>query len=114
MAKLYNNNKNFLIIEMTKEEASSLGFGITVPGDLNFIICGSCNDEIKEEIYYIAGINEVFCKECLEDYIKGMNHCVDYDSLRYEVNHFNVIAQKLGMSEKASFTLGNKIIISPI
>ena len=113
MAKLYKNNKNFLIIEMTGAEASVLGFGIEITGCLNSIFCGGCNSQIEhKDIYYIAGINEVMCKDCADDYIKTMSHYTDNDSLRYEINHFNIIAQKLSMSEKAAFTTDNKIIIT--
>lgn len=112
MATLYKNDKNFLIIKMNGTEASNLGFGIEVTGCLNSIICGTCNASIEhKDIYYLAGINEVLCEDCLTDYIKNMNHYTDDDSLRYEINHFNVIANKLGMKEKAIKT-DNKIIIS--
>ena len=112
MAKVYTNDKNFLVIEMNGAEASGLGFGIEIPGCLNAIVCGGCNSQIEhKEIYYIAGINEVMCKDCADDYVKNMSHYTDIDSLKYEINHFNIIAQKLGMSEKASFTVDNKIVI---
>ena len=112
MAKLYTNDKNFLIIEMNGAEASGLGFGIEIPGCLNAIVCGGCNSQIEhKEIYYIAGINEVMCKDCADDYIKNMSHYTDIDSLKYEINHFNIIAQKLGMSEKAAFSADKKIVI---
>jgi len=115
MAKIYTNDKQFLIIEMNGSEASGLGFGIEIPGCLNAIVCGGCNSQIEhKEIYYIAGINEVMCKDCTEDYIKSMSHYTDIDSLKYEINHFNIIAQKLGMSETANFSPDNKIIISSI
>ena len=113
MAKVYKNDKNFLIIQMNGEEASNLGFGMEITGCLNSIVCGSCNSSIEDkDIYYIAGINEVMCKDCAYDYIKNMSHYIDYDSLKYEINHFNIIAQKLGMSEKAGFSPDNKIIIA--
>ena len=113
MAKIYKNDKNFLIIQMNGEEASNLGFGMEITGCLNSIVCGSCNSSIEDkDIYYIAGINEVMCKDCAYDYIKNMSHYIDYDSLKYEINHFNIIAQKLGMSEKAGFSPDNKIIIA--
>ena len=113
MAKIYTNDKNFLIIEMNGAEASNLGFGMEITGYLNSIVCGSCNTSIEhKDIYYIAGINEVMCKDCADDYIKNMSHYTDIDSLKYEINHFNIIAQKLGMSEKASFTVDNKIVIT--
>lgn len=114
MAKVYSNNKNFLIIQMNGAEASDIGFGIEVTGCLNSIVCGTCNSSIEhKDIYYVCGINEVLCKDCLDDFIKGMNHYIDDDSLRYEINHFNIIAQKLGMSERANFTADSKIIITP-
>jgi hypothetical protein len=113
MAKVYTNDKNFLVIEMNGAEASGLGFGVEIPGCLNAIVCGGCNSQIEhKEIYYIAGINEVMCKDCADDYIKNMSHYTDIDSLKYEISHFNIIAQKLGMSEKASFTVDNKIVIT--
>ena len=115
MAKVYKNDKNFLIIEMDGTEASGLGFGMEVTGCLNVIVCGSCNTSIEhKKIFYVACINEVLCENCITDYVKNMSHYTDDDSLKYEINHFNIIAQKLGMSEKASFTADNKIIISSI
>lgn len=113
MAKVYKNDKNFLIIQMNGEEASNLGFGIEITGCLNSIVCGSCNSSIEhKDIYYIAGINEIMCKDCTYDYIKNMSHYIDDDSINYEITHFNIIAQKLGMSEKVGFSPDNKIIIS--
>jgi hypothetical protein len=73
MAKVYKNDKNFLIIQMTGAEASSLGFGMEVTGCLNSIVCGTCNSSIEhKDIYYLAGINEVLCEDCLNDYIKKL------------------------------------------
>ena len=112
MAKKYNNNKGFLIIEMTGAEASNLGFGIEITGCLNYIVCGTCNTSIEhKKIFYVAGINEVLCEDCVDDYIKNMNHYIDDDSLKYEINHFNIIAQKLCMSEQAAFTPDSKIVV---
>lgn len=112
MAKIYKNDKNFLIIEMNGTEASGLGFGVEVTGCLNSITCGTCNTSIEhKKLFYVAGINEVLCENCVEDYTKNMNHYIDDDSLRYEINHFNIIAKKLGMSEKAAFTPDSKIVV---
>ena len=98
---------------MNGEEASRLGFGIKIPGCLNTIVCGSCNSQIEHNfIYYIASINEVMCKDCADDYIKNMSHYTDIDSLKYEISHFNIVAQKLGMSEKAAFSADKKIVIT--
>ena len=100
---------------MTGAEASNLGFGTEVTGCLNSIVCGTCNASIEhKDIYYLAGINEVLCEDCLNDYLKNMSHYTDDDSLKYEINHFNVISQKLGINLKASFSPDKKIIISSI
>ena len=113
MAKIYKNDKNFLIIEMDGAEASGLGFGIEVTGCLNVIICGSCNASIEhKKIFYVACINEVLCENCITDYVKNMSHYTDDDSLKYEINHFNIVAQKLGMSEKAGLAVDKKIVIT--
>ena len=115
MAEIYKNNKNFLIIKMNGAEASNLEFGTEITGCLNSIVCGSCNDTIEhKDLYYIAGINEVMCEDCCNDYCKNMNHFIDDDSLKYEINHFNIIAQKLNMPDRASLSPDNKIIISSI
>ena len=113
MAKVYKNDKNFLIIEMDGAEASSLGFGIEVTGCLNSIVCGTCNTTIEhKDIFYVACINEVLCENCITDYVKNMSHYTDDDSLKYEINHFNIVAQKLGMNEKAAFSTDKKIVIT--
>ena len=113
MAKVYKNDKNFLIIEMNGAEASGLGFGIEVTGCLNVIVCGSCNTSIEhKKIFYVACINEVLCENCITDYVKNMSHYTDDDSLKYEINHFNIIAEKLGMSEKAGLAVDKKIVIT--
>lgn len=112
MAKVYYNDREHLIIKMNAHEATKLDFGIPIVGLNNMCICGSCNNECKpEDIYYVAGINEVMCKDCVEDYVKNMNHYVDTDSLKYESGHFNNVASKLNMKERAALTADGKAII---
>lgn len=112
MAKVYNNQREFLIIQINAHEATELNFGIPVTGLNNVCLCETCNNECKpEDIYYVAGINEVMCKDCVEDYVKNMNHYIDDDSLNYEINHFNVIADKLDMKERACKTPNGKLVI---
>ena len=110
MAEVYNNDKRHLVIKMNNIEATKLGFGVQITGLNNMCICGSCNEECKpEEIYYIAGINEVMCKDCVDDYIKNMNHCNDKDSIIYEISHFNNVALKLGMKIVAMLSKNGKV-----
>lgn len=112
MAKIYYNENKHLVIQMNAAEATELDFGIPITGLLNLCLCGSCNKECKhDEIYYVCGINEVMCKDCVEDYVKNMNHYVDEDSLKYEIAHFNNVSSKLNMKEIATVTPDAKIII---
>lgn len=109
MAKIYNNPRNFLVIQINANEATDVNIGIEIPGLNNMCLCGTCNNECKpEDIYYIAGINEVMCKDCCDDYCKNMNHYIDDDSLRYEVRHFNFYAEKLGMKTRVKVNADSK------
>lgn len=103
MAKRYKNNKNFLIIQMNGLEATKLKFGLEREDTYNMCVCGTCNNTCDNDIYYIACLNEVMCKECMEDYCSNMNHFCDNDSLTYEVEHFNNVAHKLGIAETAIY-----------
>lgn len=115
MAKVYNNDKRHLVIEISPGEATKLNFGIDITGLNNMFLCGSCNQEINpHNMYYICGINEVMCKDCLEDYVKTMNHYCDDDSLLYEAKHFNAVATKLGMKERATVSNNGKCVIYDI
>ena len=112
MAKVYNNKREHLVIILDAKEATELNFGIPIVGLNNMCLCGTCNKECKpQDIYYICGINEVLCKDCAEDYCENMNHYVDDDSLKYEINHFNYVAAKLNMKERAGITPNGKVVI---
>ena len=113
MAEIVKNDKNFLIIKLNDEEANKLNFGIfRDDNDDNIFLCGSCNVVCDElELYYIAGINEVLCKDCMEDFIKNMNHHTDDNSLRYEIKHFNYFANILNIDTRAGTTPEGKLVL---
>lgn len=112
MAEIVTNNKNFLIIKMNKTEATKCNFGlVSEEEEDNIIICGSCLIICNKESYYIAGLNEVMCKDCMEDFIKNMNHYTDANSLRYEIKHFNYYANILNLDVKAGTTPEGKLIL---
>ena len=112
MAEIVKNDKNFLIIKMNYEEASKCNFGMLPGLKDNIIICGSCNVVCDEsELYYIAGINEVFCKDCMEDFVKNMNHYIDDISLKYEIKHFNHYSNILNLNIKAETTPEGKLVL---
>lgn len=89
MAKKYDNDKGFLIIEMSFDEATvNCGFGI---------ICDNCNGLLVDEetVYYFAALNRLFCKECTDDIIANQDR---YDEdIPYEVKHYNYYAKKLNL-----------------
>ena len=70
MAKQIIGKNGHLCIEMTNVEAvtkCSFGFGFG-------LICDNCNEDItfnEEPIYYIAVLNELFCKDCFDDFIEN-------------------------------------------
>ena len=112
MAESVKNDKNFLIIKLNDEEASKCNFGMLPGLENNIIICGSCNVVCDEsELYYIAGINEVLCKDCMEDFVKNMNHYIDNNSLRYEIKHFNHFANILNIDTRAGTTPEGKLVL---
>lgn len=93
MARRIENNKGFLIIEMTPEEA----IAICKFGYFGELICDDCNKSIKNEknVYYISVLNSVVCKECYEDWF---NSATRYDEdINYENEHFEYYAKLLNI-----------------
>lgn len=98
MAKKYNNDKGFLIIEMSFDEATLLcNFGCQVSEDNNIVVCDNCNNKFDKEdkIYYFAALNRAFCKECTDDIIANQKRYED--DIPYEVKHYNYYAKKLNL-----------------
>lgn len=80
--KKFENDKGFLIIEMSDEEAESLGFGID-----EGCICMHCNDIIKGNIYYIAVLNDVMDYDCMMEWLSWAEHYPE--DKEYEERYFN-------------------------
>lgn len=91
MAAKFKNNKGFLIIEMTPEEAiNKCAFGhIDKHQHIDLLVCDDCGDNITyhNKVYYVALINSLLCKDCCEYFVKNFN----------EVAHYNYYANKLGL-----------------
>ena len=100
MASQYKNDKGFLIIEMTYDEATILcNFGTEVAEDRYFVVCDNCNNKFdeKDKIYYFAVLNRAMCKECCDDIIANQER---YDEdIPYEVRYYNHYAKKLNLEE---------------
>lgn len=89
MAKKYNNDKGFLVIEMSISEATiNCNFGT---------VCDNCNGLLtdEEEVYYFAVLNRLFCKECTDDII--VNQKRYKEDIPYEKSHYNYYAEKLNL-----------------
>ena len=84
MAKKIKNEKGFLIIELTLDEArNKCKFGYD-----NELICDQCNKLIEDDneiIYFIAVLNMAFCKECYEDFIAEFEHYEEDEELLEDV-----------------------------
>ena len=100
MASQYKNDKGFLVIEMSYDEATILcNFGCQTSEDTYFVVCDNCNNRLTEEdkIYYFAALNRAFCKECTDDIIANQER---YDEdIDYEKRHYNYYAEKLNLDK---------------
>lgn len=100
MAKIVNNDKEFKVISLSDEEAASIGFGIWYRNDedtddLHSCICIHCNNTIKEDIYYIAVLNDVMDKECYDRWYKGATRYTE--DIPIENRNFNYYREALGL-----------------
>lgn len=94
MAKKIENEKGFLVIEMTVEEAiNDCMFGYA--GE---IVCDGCNkytNNPEDIIYYIAVLNMAFCKECLDEFLNRQEHYEEDKDI--EEKNYNFIARMVGL-----------------
>ena len=96
MAKKYDNDKDFLIIEMSiREAAFTCNFGYIIPNSIPVIIDDNTNEVIRGNVYYVAALNRAFGKEGYEDWYEN---AIRYEEdIPYEEKHFNYYAEKLGI-----------------
>lgn len=104
MANKYNNDKGFLVIEMSYEEARDIcGFGIThVDDEIGLVVehnllCDTCNNKVTDNIYYVAAINRALCKECCDDFISNVDRYEE--DIPYEIRHYNYYAEGLNLEK---------------
>ena len=69
MAKRINCKKGFKVISLTPKEAKTIGFGIH-----EGCLCMECNNIIKDNIYYIAALNDVMDEECFNNWLETAIH----------------------------------------
>lgn len=80
MAKIIKNKKDFMVIKIGYFEM----VGITKNPDP---VCDRCLDNKVNQGYYIAVLNQWFCKKCYEDWYRTAVH---YEQdLLIEIKNFN-------------------------
>ena len=92
---------------INKLQIAVYSMAIIICGLIVYIIClcGTCNNECSsEDIYYVACLNEVMCKDCIDDFVNNSTHYDDIESLEYEVQHFNFIADRLRINAHATIS----------
>ena len=104
MAKKYDNDKGFLIIEMSYEEVRDIcGFGVSfVDKETGLVVdhklvCDTCNNNVTDNVYYVAVINRALCKECCDDFIKNIDRSPE--DISYEIRHYNYYAKEFNLEK---------------
>lgn len=96
MAKKYDNNKGFLVIEMSiKEAAFGCNFGIITPSGIPMIIDDNTNEIIQGNVYYVAVLNRAFSKEGYDEWYKNATRYKE--DIPYEERYFNYYAERLSI-----------------
>lgn len=93
MATIINHEKGFKIIELSPEEAlRHAGFGIGCE-----LVCDNCNEAFfiddEAELYYVAVLNMVFCKDCYEEWVNKATYYPE--DAAYELKRFNYYKELL-------------------
>lgn len=96
MAKQIIGKNGHLCIEMTIDEAlHKCRFGVS---SLKLGVCDNCNTQLvnnEEPVYYIAVLNELFCKDCFDDYIENASYYEEDKD--FEINQYNHYAKILNI-----------------
>lgn len=96
MAKKYDNEKGFLVIEMPIKEAAFIcNFGFISPSGIPIIIDDNTNEVIQGNVYYVAVLNRAFSKEGYNEWYKNATRYKE--DIPYEERYFNYYAERLGI-----------------
>lgn len=100
MANIYNNDKGFLIIQMTPLEATNIcNFGFKISRSLVNIVCDTCNKNINYgNVYYVAVLNRALCRNCVDEFITKYDK--HQEDIKYEKQHYNYYAKLLNLKEE--------------
>lgn len=95
MATKVQNEKGFLVIKMSLNEAiNTCGFGYNHGGEA-YLLDGNTNDMIDGDVYYVAVLNEVFGEESYNEWYDSATFYKE--DIPYEKEHFNYYSNKLNL-----------------
>lgn len=111
--KLGTATNGMLYITLNEDECDKLKFGIkdinTLLSGHNTIVCGSCNSICNgSDIFYVPGLNEVYCQDCFDDMEKGIFHYDDKMSINFEQRQCNTILKLLGSTKRVKWNGADK------
>ena len=94
MAYKYKNKQGHLIINMTPEEAKTIGFGI-IDNEIYYLIDYQDNSDLSsaKELSYIAVLNDVMNATKIESWCKHHSHYAE--DTKYETKAYNNVINKL-------------------
>ena len=83
MAKKVENDKRFLVLEVTAEELKKVG---------GLGICDECN-QFAESGYYVAVLNHYMCQKCYNEF---MSRAINYpEDAEIEIRNYDYMCDAL-------------------
>lgn len=99
MAKVYNNDKGFLLIECDNDDAEKCNFGLkTIFGRI--VIDCITNENNFAPFIYVACLNDCILKKNIDNWIEKTPHYEDYNDVKIEKRNYNHYANLLDLPLK--------------
>lgn len=91
MAKIVQNDKNFKVLQLSYAEISRLT-GNFLP------VCDRCNNPKVSQGYYVAVLNQWFCKKCYNSWYKdAVNYPEDREIENRNYEYYENLCKKGGI-----------------
>lgn len=91
----------YKVIEITRLEATAIDFGN---------MCDRCGFITNENMYYVAALNKLMCKDCYDSYISTFPRYNDYRTIEFENRHYADVLNRL--KEARNFECS--MLVSPV
>ena len=76
----------YKVIKLTRLEAAAIEFGN---------ICDRCNSIANDDMYYIAAINQLVCRNCYKNKISKCHKHNDVETIRFENDNYDKVLTQL-------------------